>query len=98
MHVREDPGFTAVLPRERPSTVTITWQGGRQTSHHVRNSRGNPGDRLTLQEISAKFRSNVDTVLPPQLTERCIATLANRDSSERPRRVLADVAAQPGVS
>lgn len=98
VHVREDPGFTAALPRERPSTVTITWHGGRQTSHHVRNSRGNPGDRLTLQEISAKFRSNVDTVLPPQLTERCIATLANRDSSERPRRVLADVAAQPGVS
>lgn len=71
VHVRENASFTASLPRERPTTVTLTWTGGRTTSRHVRNGRGNPDDPLSPDEVVAKFRSNVTTVLSDEVIARC---------------------------
>jgi 2-methylcitrate dehydratase PrpD len=69
--LREDAAFSAALPGERPTTTTIVWRDGRQTSQHVRNARGNPDDPLPLDEVVAKFHSNVATVLPRDLAGDC---------------------------
>jgi 2-methylcitrate dehydratase PrpD len=69
--LKEDATFSAALPGERPTTTTIVWRDGRQTSHHVRNARGNPDDPLPLDEVVAKFHSNVATVLPGELAGDC---------------------------
>jgi 2-methylcitrate dehydratase PrpD len=76
VHVRENADFTAALPLERPTTVTITWTDGRATSRHVRNGRGNPDDPLSPADIVAKFRSNVSTVLSDELARQCSEALA----------------------
>jgi 2-methylcitrate dehydratase PrpD len=70
--VRERADFTGALPNERPTTVTIAWRDGGQTSRHVRNARGNPDDPLSRAEVEAKFRANVDTVLSPDLSDLCL--------------------------
>jgi 2-methylcitrate dehydratase PrpD len=71
VHVRENPDFTACLPRERPTTVTVTCTDGRETSRHVRHGRGNPDDPLSPDEVVAKFRSNVSTVLSDEVAAQC---------------------------
>jgi 2-methylcitrate dehydratase PrpD len=80
--LREEASFTAALPRERPTSVTVTWNDRERTSSHVRNARGNPDNPLTRAVVMAKFRSNVDSVLTPALTDECVASLlAQGDSS-----------------
>lgn len=73
--VREDLAYTAALPAERPTTVTITWSDGATTRGSVRNARGNPDDPLTMGEVAAKFRANVDGVLPDDITGACLEAL-----------------------
>jgi 2-methylcitrate dehydratase PrpD len=70
--LREAASFTAALPRERPTTVTVTWDDGEVTSAHVRNARGNPDNPLSNADVSAKFLANVETVLPPELAGDCV--------------------------
>lgn len=84
----EEPDHTAALPRERPTTVTVTWDDGDQTSRHVRNARGNPDDPLSGAEVVAKFRANVETVLSPELAATCVKALLQQGDS----RALAAVA------
>lgn len=71
VHVRENAKFTAALPRERPTTVTVTSTDGHETRRHVRNGRGNPDDPLSPAEIVAKFRSNVTGVLTDEVAAQC---------------------------
>jgi 2-methylcitrate dehydratase PrpD len=86
--LREAASFTAALPRERPTTVTVTWDDGEVTSAHVRNARGNPDNPLSNADVSAKFLANVETVLPPELAGDCVRTfLGGADTA-----VLAEVA------
>lgn len=64
--LREDPTFSAALPGERPTTVTVTWVDGTQDTQHVRGARGNPADPLSTAEVVDKFRANTDGVLDNQ--------------------------------
>lgn len=73
--LREEASFTAALPRERPTSITVTWDDGERTSCHVRNARGNPDNPLSPAEIEAKFRANADTVLTPTQAEACVRSL-----------------------
>lgn len=61
--VVEDPAFTAVLPAERPASVTVTWRDGSSSTGSVRNARGNPQEPLSLDEVEHKFRQNVGTAI-----------------------------------
>lgn len=79
--LREEASFTAALPRERPTSVTVTWNDRERTSSHVRNAGGNPDNPLSPAEVMAKFRSNVDSVLTPALTEECVASLLAQGDS-----------------
>ena len=88
VHLRECAAFSAALPQERPTTVTVVWDDGQRTSHHVRNSRGNPDAPLSRAEVVAKFDSNVETVLTPDLAEECVTSILSDERSS----VLARVA------
>lgn len=72
--VRENTEYTEALPAERPTSVTVAWDDGRRTRAAVRNARGNPDQPLSMDEVVAKFRANVDTVLPDDVAEQCVAT------------------------
>jgi 2-methylcitrate dehydratase PrpD len=71
--VRENREFTAALPSERPTSVTITWSDGSRTSGSVRNAKGNPDHPMGFDEVIAKFTANVDTVLTEPVVQRCIS-------------------------
>ncbi|HET7400085.1 MAG TPA: MmgE/PrpD family protein [Intrasporangium sp.] len=89
--LRENAKFSAALPRERPTTVTVTWRDGRTASCHVRNARGNPADPLSADEVAAKFASNVETVLSEGALERCLdAFLVGRSGAGSALAVVAD--------
>ncbi|WP_404385376.1 MmgE/PrpD family protein [Knoellia locipacati] len=79
--LREDSTFTAALPRERPTSVIVTWTDGDVTAAHVREARGNPENPLSPAEVTAKFRANVDTVLAPSLVEECERLLVGTGES-----------------
>lgn len=63
----EVPEFTAALPAERPTSVTISWRDGQRSSATVRNARGNPDQPLSLDEIERKFAGNVGTMVSADL-------------------------------
>jgi len=69
---RENPDFTAALPSERPTTVTITWREGERTQGMVRNATGNPDRPMSLEQVLEKFKANVDSVLPEHVAQWCV--------------------------
>lgn len=75
VQVREVPEFSAALPRERPTRVTIRWPDGTTTMGEVRNARGNPGNPLDLSEVESKFRGNVESILDEQATEALMSSI-----------------------
>jgi 2-methylcitrate dehydratase PrpD len=77
--ITENPAFTAALPHERPTSVTVLRPDGTQTTETVRNARGNPDNPLTPAEIATKFRANVETVLPDDLTQSLLDQTGTRD-------------------
>lgn len=70
----EDPAFSAALPTERPTAVTVH-AGGRAGTAEVRNARGNPDNPLTQDEVADKFRHNVGGLLAGSVVDRVIDTL-----------------------
>lgn len=79
VRLREEPAFTAALPRERPTRVTVRWadRGGieQAATAQVRNARGNPDDPLTIDEVVDKFRHNIGDLVPPEVVDRTIRSL-----------------------
>lgn len=73
--VHEDPEFSAALPRERPTRVTVHGKDGATWTGEVRNARGNPSDPLSPAEIEQKFRRNVGDLLPPDVVDPVVAGL-----------------------
>ncbi|MEQ4299972.1 MmgE/PrpD family protein [Plantactinospora sp. B6F1] len=79
VRVREDPAFTAALPLQRPTAVTVRWRDGSSSTARVRNARGNPDDPLTDREVAEKFHRNVEGVLADGTAEAVVASLLTAD-------------------
>jgi 2-methylcitrate dehydratase PrpD len=73
--VREVPEFSAALPRERPTRVTVHGRDGSTWTAEVRNARGNPSDPLSPAEIELKFRRNVGELLPREVVDDAVEGL-----------------------
>jgi len=56
------------FPREWPSIVQIELTSGKRFRKHIRFPKGDPENPLTWQELSTKFRSLAERVLP---ADRC---------------------------
>ncbi|MEV0425703.1 MmgE/PrpD family protein [Micromonospora sp. NPDC050495] len=91
VELREEPVFTAALPGERPTRVTVRWRDGGTASASVRNARGNPDDPLTIDEVAAKFRRNAEDVLTPATAEAVVTGLLDGAGGDTLARVAAEV-------
>ncbi|SCG68076.1 MmgE/PrpD family protein [Micromonospora humi] len=92
VRLREEPEFTAALPRERPTTVTVGWRDGATASATVRNARGNPADPLTADEVATKFRRNAEGVLTLATADAVVAgVLDGTAGGDTLARVAAEV-------
>ncbi|SDY46641.1 2-methylcitrate dehydratase PrpD [Geodermatophilus africanus] len=74
--VTEEPAYSAALPDERPTRVTVRLRDGSVHTAEVRNARGNPADPLSGAEVAAKFARNVGDLVPAPLVERAVAALS----------------------
>jgi len=75
VRVREVPEFSAALPHERPTRVTVTWSDGATTMGEVRNARGNPDSPLDASEVEFKFRRNVESILDERATDALVTSI-----------------------
>lgn len=80
--ISEVAEFTAALPTERPTAVTITWQDGQRSSTTVRNARGNPDQPLSLEEIERKFAANVGALIPADTATSLLRDAGASDSTD----------------
>ena len=80
--VREDPRYSAALPRERPTRVVLRTADGRAAMGEVRNARGNPGTALSRAEVESKFRRNVGDLLEPPPVEGVLTALLDPGSGD----------------
>jgi 2-methylcitrate dehydratase PrpD len=81
VRIRENAEFSAALPHERPTAVTVRWRDKSSSSAQVRNARGNPDDPLSEQEVEHKFRRNVAEVLDDEITGAVVASLLHADGA-----------------
>jgi 2-methylcitrate dehydratase PrpD len=75
VRLREEPTYSAALPRERPAAVTVRWRDGSSVSATVRNARGNPDNPMTTDEVATKFRRNSEDVLTPATADAVVTGL-----------------------
>jgi len=88
--LREDPAYSAALPVERPSRVTVRLRDGRAPTAEVRNARGNPATALTRAEVESKFLRNVGDLLEPAMAQGTLTALL--DPADADTHTLADLA------
>jgi len=97
--VTEEPAYSAALPAERPTRVTVRLRNGSTRTAEVRNARGNPAQPLTDEEVAAKFRRNVGDLVPAALVDATVTALRGGDGggedhmARLARVVLADLEA-----
>ncbi len=82
VHLVEEPPFSAALPRERPSRVTVRLHDGTEAAAEVRGARGNPDAPLGVVEIVSKFRHNVGSLLVPGLCDAVTRSLVGEGQWE----------------
>jgi len=73
--IREDPAFTAQVPRLKPARVTLTLSGGRSSTHVCESARGDfqrPHPESALRE---KFRELAGLVLSSEGVARLEAAI-----------------------
>ncbi|MEI6317041.1 MAG: MmgE/PrpD family protein [Pseudomonadota bacterium] len=61
--IREDPAFTARVPRLKPARVTLTLADGRSSTHVVESARGDFQNPHPESALRAKFRELAGLVL-----------------------------------
>lgn len=61
--IREDPAFTAQVPRLKPARVTLTLADGRSSTHVVESARGDFQNPHPESALRAKFRELAGLVL-----------------------------------
>ena len=91
VRLREEPAFTAALPRERPTRITVRWRDGSTASAAVRNARGNPDNPLSADDAAAKFRRNAEDVLTPATADAVVAGLLGGVGGDTLARAAAEV-------
>ncbi|MGE0260482.1 MAG: MmgE/PrpD family protein, partial [Alphaproteobacteria bacterium] len=63
VRINEDPEMSALAPRLRPASVTVTLTDGRRATHARDSHRGDFNEPFSESEIRAKFRQLAGTVL-----------------------------------
>ena len=97
--VTEEPAYSAALPGERPTRVTVRLRDGSARTAEVRHARGNPEDPLPGAQVEEKFLRNVGDLVPAGLLEETVGLLrggrgdADDTVARLARVVLADLAA-----
>jgi 2-methylcitrate dehydratase PrpD len=66
VRITEDPAMSALVPRLRPASVTITLKDGRQTTQTRDSHKGDFNQPFTESEIREKFRELSAVVLTPE--------------------------------
>jgi 2-methylcitrate dehydratase len=78
-----DPEIDRLFPGVKRAIVRITTTGGAVYEEQVDHAKGSPENRMSDEEIAAKFRANAGAVLTPQQQEQVIeATLALEDFAD----------------
>ena len=91
VHLREVPEFSAALPANRPSRVTVRTVRG-DYSAQVRNARGNPDSALTVDEVVAKVRGTIGDCLPADVLDPVVDALTAPDTRGAGASALRDLA------
>ncbi|MEV4622534.1 MmgE/PrpD family protein [Asanoa sp. NPDC049573] len=91
VRLREEPAYSAALPRERPARVTVRWRDGSSASQSVRNARGNPDDPITADEVATKFRRNAEGVLTAATIDAVVAGLLGGGTGDTLHAVAGEV-------
>ena len=93
VHVTEDAGMSAVVPRLKPARVTVTLKDGQQDTHACESHRGDFQQPFAESEIRDKFRELAGEVLTAEgLTEveaqvqRCDDWASMRELADSLRR------------
>ncbi len=73
--VRENPEYSAALPRRRPTSVTVHLRTGRDLTSRVDGSRGDPGSPFPREMIEDKFLSLVSLRLGAARAQRALETI-----------------------
>jgi 2-methylcitrate dehydratase PrpD len=73
--IREDPAFTAQVPRLKPARVTLTLTGGRTSTHVVESARGDFQRPHPESALRAKFRELASLVLSSEGVSRLEAAI-----------------------
>lgn len=97
VEMRERPEYSAALPRERPTAVTVRWRDGSSSTGEVRNARGNPDDPMTEEEIERKFRLNVAGLVADDTADAVVSALlhpADRGGADRDSAALGRLAGE----
>lgn len=73
--VREEPEYSAALPRRRPTTVTVRLRDGSVRSATVQGSRGDPGSRFPAGTLEGKFLELATAAVGAVRAETALARL-----------------------
>ena len=65
-----DPSFESRFPGEQPCKVTITLTDGRELIAERSYPKGDPRDKLSMDELNRKFAGLADAILSPTEQER----------------------------
>jgi 2-methylcitrate dehydratase PrpD len=90
-----EPDPDASDRRSWAGDVTIRLKDGRSLRHRLAHMRGTPGNRLGVEDIVAKFRSNAEGVITHDNAERCIEFALALERLEDVSRLVATLAPQP---
>lgn len=65
-----DDRCTAIFPHQFPAIVRVRTHDGRELVDEVLANRGGPGNPLSFEELTTKFRDNAERVLPADAVDR----------------------------
>ncbi len=82
------------FPEEWPALVSVHLTNGKQFEKYVRFPKGDPGNPLTWQELSAKFHSLATRVFPKTHCDQIINSVKDMDSPAELRNIW-KLAARP---
>ena len=80
VHVAEDPQLTALVPRLKPSRVTVTLKDGQQCTRTCESARGDFQQPYAEDDIRKKFRELASLVLTPEGVQRTESAIHGSDT------------------
>lgn len=88
----------AVYPYQFPAILTVTSTDGDEYREAVMVNRGGPDDPLSDEELTTKFRENVERVLPVSDGRKAEEAVANLEALERVEAAIAPLCEVPAPS